>query len=69
MALIKDKSFKQWAKKYAESEEAFFKEYVCPFRVKWPWLTGSFSDAFAKLLELGVPTKQFAGEPWKMGSQ
>lgn len=54
MALIKDKSFKQYAKKYAESEEAFFKD---------------FSDAFAKLLELGVPKQQFAGEPWKMGSQ
>ena len=26
MALIKDKSFKTYAKKYAESEEEFFKE-------------------------------------------
>lgn len=33
------------------------------------WLMYSFSAAFAKLLELGVPTAQFAGEPWSMGSQ
>jgi hypothetical protein len=30
MCLIKDKSFKQYAQKYAKSEEEFFKEYV-PF--------------------------------------
>jgi len=53
MALIKDKSFRKYAEKYAKSEEEFFKD---------------FSAAFAKLLELGVPTMQFAGEPWKMGS-
>jgi len=29
----------------------------------------SFSAAFAKLLELGVPTSQFAGEPWSMGAK
>ena len=29
----------------------------------------SFSAAFAKLLELGVPTVQFAGDAWQMGSQ
>jgi len=52
IALTKDKSFKQYAKKYAESEDVFFKD---------------FSDAYAKLLELGVPTSQFAGEPWSMG--
>jgi hypothetical protein len=27
----------------------------------------SFSKAFATLLELGVPTSQFASEPWSMG--
>ena len=30
-------------------------------------LTRSFSNAFAKLIELGVPTSQWAGEPWTMG--
>jgi hypothetical protein len=28
MCLIKDKSFKQYAQKYAKSEDEFFKEYV-----------------------------------------
>lgn len=28
----------------------------------------SFSAAYAKLLELGVPKAQFAGDPWSMGS-
>jgi len=54
MALIKDKSFKKYAQKYAKSEEEFFKD---------------FAAAFNKLIELGVPTSQFAGEPWTMGSQ
>lgn len=40
MALTTDKVFKQYSKKYAESQEAFFED---------------FSKAFAKLLELGVP--------------
>ncbi|RXK41600.1 cytochrome c peroxidase, mitochondrial [Tremella mesenterica] len=53
MALIKDKSFKKYVEKYAKSEEAFFED---------------FSKAFGTLLELGVPTSQFAGEPWNMGS-
>lgn len=47
MALTMDKEFKKWSKKYAESEEAFF---------------GDFSKAFAKLLELGVPEKNFEGK-------
>ncbi|KAK4684412.1 hypothetical protein P7C73_g5767, partial [Tremellales sp. Uapishka_1] len=52
MALVKDKSFKGFAKKYAESEEAFFED---------------FSKAFSKLIELGVPTMQFTGEEaWDM---
>ncbi|OCF33440.1 cytochrome c peroxidase, mitochondrial [Kwoniella heveanensis CBS 569] len=53
MALVKDKSFKKYVDVYARDEDAFFKD---------------FSKAFAKLLELGVPTSQFAGEPWSMGS-
>ncbi|KAJ9299607.1 CAZyme family AA2 [Paecilomyces variotii] len=40
MALVKDKEFKKWAEKYARDSDAFFKD---------------FSDAFVKLLELGVP--------------
>ncbi|ORX40127.1 heme peroxidase [Kockovaella imperatae] len=54
MALIKDKSFRKYAEKYAKSEDEFFKD---------------FSAVFAKLLELGVPTSQFAGEPWQMRTQ
>ncbi|WWD04925.1 cytochrome c peroxidase, mitochondrial [Kwoniella europaea PYCC6329] len=54
MALVKDKSFKKFVDIYARDEDAFFND---------------FSKAFAKLLELGVPTAQFAGEPWKMGSE
>jgi hypothetical protein len=34
MCLIKDKSFKQYAQKYAKSEDEFFKEYV-PSRLRW----------------------------------
>lgn len=30
MCLIQDKSFKQYAQKYAKSEDEFFKEYVPP---------------------------------------
>lgn len=29
----------------------------------------SFSNVFAKLLELGVPTSQWAGEPWILPSR
>jgi len=53
MALIKDKSFRKYAEKYAKDEGEFFKD---------------FSAAFGKLLELGVPTAQFPSESWKMGS-
>ncbi|EJD52802.1 cytochrome c peroxidase [Auricularia subglabra TFB-10046 SS5] len=50
--LITDKSFKQYAKKYAQDEQAFFKD---------------FSAAFAKLMELGVPSQQWATpEPWEL---
>jgi len=48
MALRTDPGFKPYSRKYAESQEAFFKD---------------FSEAFAKLLELGVPEKNFAGKP------
>lgn len=40
MALVKDKEFKKYAEKYARDSDAFFKD---------------FSDAFVKLIELGVP--------------
>jgi len=54
MCLIQDKSFKQYATKYAKSEDEFFKD---------------FSAAFNKLIELGVPSVQFTHEPWIMGGQ
>ncbi|KAL4078207.1 peroxidase [Scleroderma yunnanense] len=48
--LTQDKSFKKYAKAYADDQDLFFKD---------------FSAAFAKLLELGVPSQQFvASEPW-----
>ena len=40
MALVKDKEFKKHVERYAKDTDVFFKE---------------FSDAFVKLLELGVP--------------
>ncbi|PCH02615.1 Plant ascorbate peroxidase [Penicillium occitanis (nom. inval.)] len=42
LALVKDKEFKKHVDRYAKDSEVFFKE---------------FSDAFVKLLELGVPFK------------
>lgn len=52
MALVQDKKFATWVKKYAADEQLWFKD---------------FSAAFARLLELGVPTSQFvASEPWEM---
>ncbi|WVO18566.1 cytochrome c peroxidase, mitochondrial [Cryptococcus depauperatus] len=53
MALVKDKSFKKYVDIYAKDEEKFFSD---------------FSKAFSKLIELGVPQAQWAGEPWIMGS-
>ncbi|KAF8550609.1 heme peroxidase [Imleria badia] len=51
--LTQDKSFKKWAKAYADDEELWFKD---------------FSAAFSKMLELGVPPNQFqSSEPWIMG--
>ena len=40
MALVSDKSFKQYVDKYAKDEELFFKD---------------FSNVLLKLFELGVP--------------
>jgi len=52
--LTQDKSFKKYAKSYADSEELFFKD---------------FSAVVAKLFELGVPTEQFTTkEPWVLKS-
>lgn len=47
MALVQDKSFRQYTEKYAKDEQAFFND---------------FSKAFAKLLELGVPAENFKGK-------
>ncbi|KAJ7141426.1 heme peroxidase [Mycena epipterygia] len=50
--IISDKSFKKFAKAYADDNDLFFKD---------------FSAVVAKLFELGVPTQQFvASEPWIM---
>ncbi|KAF7983825.1 hypothetical protein HWV62_19083 [Athelia sp. TMB] len=49
--LTQDKSFKKFAKSYADSEETFFKD---------------FSAVVHKLFELGVPTAQFASDPWEL---
>ncbi|KAH7925640.1 cytochrome c peroxidase [Leucogyrophana mollusca] len=50
--LTQDKSFKKFAKAYADDNELFFKD---------------FSAAFSRLLELGVPTGQFvASDAWEM---
>lgn len=48
--LTQDKSFKKYAKAYAESQDVFFKD---------------FSASLAKLFELGVPSANFvSSEPW-----
>lgn len=50
--LVQDKSFKKYAKAYAQDQDLFFKD---------------FSAVVAKLFELGVPTQQFAtSEPWTL---
>lgn len=43
IALIEDPSFKPWVDKYAEDRELFYQD---------------FSNAFAKLIELGVDRSQ-----------
>lgn len=73
--LTQDKSFKKWAKAYADDEELWFKEYVpgyliliCLVSHTHALVTPSFSAAFSKMLELGVPPNQFqSSEPWVMG--
>jgi cytochrome c peroxidase len=48
--LVQDKSFKKFAKAYADSQELWFKD---------------FSSVVSRLFELGVPTEQFVSpEPW-----
>ncbi|KAF8199796.1 heme peroxidase [Mycena galopus ATCC 62051] len=50
--VISDKSFKKFAKAYADDNDLFFRD---------------FSAVVAKLFELGVPTQQFVtAEPWHM---
>ncbi|KAF5351772.1 hypothetical protein D9756_007753 [Leucocoprinus leucothites] len=50
--LIQDKSFKRWAKAYAEDQDLWFKD---------------FSSVLSRLFELGVPPQQFTtSEPWVM---
>jgi len=50
--LVQDKSFKKYAKAYADSQELWFKD---------------FSSAVSRLFELGVPPEQFVTpEPWIM---
>lgn len=51
VSLTKDKEFKKYAKAYADDQDLFFKD---------------FSKAFNKLIELGVPTAQFANSSWTM---
>jgi cytochrome c peroxidase len=52
MALIQDKKFKEWVVEYSANSDLFFHD---------------FSKAFSRLLELGVPEKQWAAaEPWVM---
>ena len=52
MCIATDSKFKPVAQKYAQSEEAFFDD---------------FSKAFAKLLELGVPEKNYTSTPLTLG--
>ncbi|KAF5357298.1 hypothetical protein D9758_005875 [Tetrapyrgos nigripes] len=50
--LVQDKSFKKYAKAYADDQDLFFKD---------------FSNVVSRLFELGVPTQQFVTpEPWIM---
>lgn len=69
-ALVSDKKFKEVVKKYAEDEHVFFKEYVITialFLCRHLPSTSSFSAAFSRLLELGVPTSQWVtSTPWEM---
>ena len=43
--------------------------FIDPSRERSVADNDSFSNAFSKLIELGVPTVQFAGKPWEMGQK
>ena len=71
--MVSDKSFRKYAKAYAEDQDLFFKEYVIyNFQISHSFKlihrsSLSFSKAFATLLELGVPDNQFVStEPWTL---
>ncbi|KAI4517710.1 heme peroxidase [Schizophyllum commune Loenen D] len=50
--LVQDKSFKKYAKQYADDQDLFFKD---------------FANVVSRLFELGVPSEQFVSkEPWIM---
>lgn len=71
MALVKDKSFKKYVDIYADNEEKFFSEWVPGSDKAFAgsrWPDHSFAKAFSKLIELGVPERQWAGEPWTMAT-
>ena len=48
MALTTDKAFRPVTEQYAKDQDVFFRD---------------FSQAFGKLLELGVPPQNFSGQP------
>lgn len=62
--LTQDKSFKKWAKAYADDEALWFKECVLGFFIFISpcisniFTLSSFSAAFSKMLEFGVPPSQ-----------
>lgn len=69
--LVTDKSFKKYAKSYADNQDLWFKEFVVFFKVMsfirrlTNLVRFSFSKAVATLFELGVPAEQFVTpEPW-----
>lgn len=53
MALVADESFKPWVHAYAEDKDLFYRD---------------FSNAFAKLIELGVDRKEYEVAPKKSDS-
>jgi cytochrome c peroxidase len=53
MEIIKDKTFRSHAERYAKDNDVFFKE---------------FSDAVVKLFELGVPFTQSEDQRWTFKS-
>ena len=71
--LTQDKSFKKYAKAYADNQDLWFKEYVplwiCQTSSAHVLTSNSFSFAnvVSRLFELGVPTAQFvSSDPWIM---